>query len=243
MRAVLTYHSIDDSGSVISVTPDSFARHVAWLAGGSVRVVGLEDLLTLPNESHAVTLTFDDALASIATEAAPRLADLGLAATVFVVSDHVGGDNAWGGVAAPGIPPQPVLDWDAIGRLADAGWTVGSHSRRHPHLVGCNDDQLEDELATSAATIARHLGDRPTSFAYPYGDVDPRIATAVARHYAHACTASHQVVTDRIAPHLIPRLDAWYFRGPEPFRHWGTPRFRRAVAWRHALRRARRSWQ
>lgn len=30
MRAILTYHSIDRTGLVISVTPEDFATHVAW---------------------------------------------------------------------------------------------------------------------------------------------------------------------------------------------------------------------
>ena len=38
MRAILTYHSIDESGSPISVDPDAFRRHVRWLASGRVRV-------------------------------------------------------------------------------------------------------------------------------------------------------------------------------------------------------------
>ena len=30
MRAILTYHSIDASGSPISCAPDAFGRHVSW---------------------------------------------------------------------------------------------------------------------------------------------------------------------------------------------------------------------
>ena len=37
MKAILTYHSIDESGSVISIPEATFRRHVAWLAAGRVR--------------------------------------------------------------------------------------------------------------------------------------------------------------------------------------------------------------
>lgn len=242
MRAILTYHAIDCSGSVISVTPEDFAAHVGWAASGAVQVVSVEELLTLPDTTDAVALTFDDALASVATEAAPRLADHGLAATVFVVSQHAGGDNRWGGRTSDRVPTAPVLDWDALGGLAESGWTIGSHTERHPRLSQCSDAELEDELAHSAATIAQRLGTHPRTFAYPYGDADPRVRAAVARHYRVACSTSHRPVAVTTDPLDVPRLDAWYFRGREPFRDWGTPRFRRAVAWRHALRRARRMW-
>jgi peptidoglycan/xylan/chitin deacetylase (PgdA/CDA1 family) len=135
-----------------------------------------------------------------------------------------------------------VLDWDTIGALADAGWTVGSHTAHHPRLSACGEAELEDELAGAAATIAERLGTRPQTFAYPYGDTTPRVRAAVARHYRIACSTTHAPVTATSDPLDVPRLDAWYFRGRAPFRDWGTPRFRRAVAWRHTLRRVRRLW-
>ena len=42
MKAILTYHSVDETGSVISIDERSFRRHVAWLASSAVRVVPLD---------------------------------------------------------------------------------------------------------------------------------------------------------------------------------------------------------
>ncbi|MES2304441.1 MAG: polysaccharide deacetylase family protein [Gemmatimonadota bacterium] len=240
MRAILTYHAIDRSGSVISVSPEAFASHVAWLASGRVRVVSIAELLALPEDCDAVALTFDDALASVASEAAPLLADAGLHGTVFVVTDHVGGDNRWRGVTDPGIPVAAVLDWDALGRLVESGWSAGSHTRTHPHLPECSDAALADELDGSAEAIAAGLGVTPDIFAYPYGDSDPRSTAAVATRYAAACTTDYLPFDATPDPAMIPRLDAWYFRDGSAFRDWGSRRFRRGIAWRHALRRVRR---
>jgi peptidoglycan/xylan/chitin deacetylase (PgdA/CDA1 family) len=239
MRAILTYHAIDDLASPISLPPVDFARHVAWFASGAVRVVGIEELLTLPDEADAVAITFDDALTSVASDAAPRLAEHGLPATLFVVSDHVGGDNQWGG-PRPGRAHRPVLDWTAIAALQAGGWTIGSHTRRHPHLPACNDALLEDELAASAELLGTRLGQRPALLAYPYGDCDARVITATAAHYRVAVGTEHRLLRADESPHHLPRLDAWYFRGANPFAEWGTAAFRRRVAVRHALRRLRR---
>lgn len=243
MRAILTYHAIDHSGSVISVTPDCFRSQITSLITGNVRIVGLAELLSLPDDSNAVALTFDDALGSVATEAAPLLAEHRLPATIFVVSEHVGGDNRWSGVTDAGIPVAPVLDWDALGQLTRADWSVGSHTQRHPRLTQCSAAELSDELEGSAAAIEQHLGLRPTAFAYPYGDVDDRVVAAAARSYQAACTTDHLPIQSDAALHVLPRLDAWYFRHPDPFRGWGTQRFHRGIAWRHALRRIRRAWR
>ena len=242
MRGVLTYHGIDQSGSVISVTPAAFRAHVAWLVAGPVPVVPLAQLLALPDDASAVALTFDDALASVTTEAAPVLAAHGLPATVFVVSRHVGGDNQWNGSGDPGVPAQQLLGWDALGRLREQGFAIGAHTRHHRHLTRCGPDELSEELGGSAKDIAAALGERPTAFAYPYGDVDDRVARVAAEQFAISCTTQFQPVTQATRRELVPRLDAWYFRNDSRLRHWGSPRFRRSIAVRHVMRRVRRAW-
>ncbi len=242
MRAILTYHSIDRSGSIISVTPEAFRAHVEWLATGAVRVVSLTQLLALGDEVDAVALTFDDALASVATEAAPLLAVHGFPATVFVVTRHVGGDNRWNGALDRGIPVQAVLGWDVLARLQTQGIAVGGHTRHHRHLHHCDHAELIDELAGGADDIARALGERPDTFAYPYGDVDARVARAASGQFAICCTTAFQPVRAGDRPELIPRLDAWYFRDAARLQRWGTWTFRQSIAVRDTLRRIRRTF-
>jgi peptidoglycan/xylan/chitin deacetylase (PgdA/CDA1 family) len=259
MRAVLTYHSVDPSGSAVSVSPEAFARHVEWMVGGRQggkarraggqagrregervpRVVGLDELMGLGDDEDAVALTFDDGFASFATEAAPRLAEHGLPATVFVVTDRVGRDNAWNDRAAPGIPTLPLLDWEALGRLAERGVAIGSHTRTHPRLSALGRAELTDQLEESAATIERRLGRRPTWFAYPYGDLSAEVAEATRARYQGAVTTDHRPLAsweDRVR---IPRLDAYYFQGPGGLSGWGSSAFRSGVWLRRAARGAR----
>src|SRR5690349_8311160 len=99
-RAILTYHSIDDSGSPISVSPSVFESHVTWLGSGRVRVVALDDLCDLKDDGDAIAVTFDDAVDNFGSIAAPLLVDNGIPATLFVVSEHVGRTNEWGGHSA-----------------------------------------------------------------------------------------------------------------------------------------------
>ena len=44
MRAILTYHSIDESGSPISISRRDFRRHIEWFASGAVQVLPLDVL-------------------------------------------------------------------------------------------------------------------------------------------------------------------------------------------------------
>lgn len=240
MRAILTWHSIDDSGSPISIDAAAFRRQVEWLASGRVRVLPLEALRGGdPGEDDAVALTFDDGFRNFATEAAPRLLERGWPVTLFVVSDHAGRTNAWGGRADPAVPELPLLDWGELGRLAESGVTIGSHTRSHPRLPRLDGPALRDELAASAETIERELGRRPVWLAYPYGEESPAVRDAARECYAGAVTTEYRPLRPAEEPHRLPRLDAWYFRGPGALERWGRPPFRRAIWVRRQARRAR----
>lgn len=239
MRAILTYHSIDDSGSPISIAPQDFLRHLDWLAGARVRVLPLAELVADGDGGDGVALTFDDALESFADHAWPALSERDLAATLFVPTDRVGGRNDWAGGPVGGIPSLPLLDWRTLRQMARQGLELGSHGRRHLDLTRLDDAALEDELAGSARRLERHAGVEAQSFAYPYGAVDARVAAAAARHYRLACTTELRPLARGVAPHLLPRLDAYYLRRAGALEAWGSRRFHRRLALRRAARRLR----
>jgi peptidoglycan/xylan/chitin deacetylase (PgdA/CDA1 family) len=237
MRAIITYHSLDESGSPISIPPAVFRSHADWFASGRVRVVGVSELLELRDSVDAVALTFDDGFANFESHALPMLSERGLSATVFIVTSHVGGTNLWGGRADAGVPVLPLLDWDAIGRLREAGITFGAHTRTHPHLPALSSDQIEDEMSVASDEMQRHIGDRPNGFAYPYGALDARVSQTAARLYAWSCTTELRALRREEQRELLPRLDAWYFKNPSRLHLWGSPEFR---AWIWARRQGRR---
>lgn len=238
MRAILTYHSLDESASPISLSPMAFRQHVEWLASGQVRVVGVQELLALDHHVDAVALTFDDGFANFAVEAWPLLRERGLPATVFVVADHVGGDNRWRGRSEAGIPVLPLLDWDALERLRAEGVTIGAHTRTHPFLPALDAGTLDEEMSLAAAEIGRRLGERPIGLAYPYGGVNDTVAREAARHYRWACTTEFRSLRAHESSQLLPRLDMWYFREPQRLSRWGTPDLQ---AWIWYCRQGRRT--
>jgi len=239
MRAILTYHSIDSSGSPISLDEGALRRHIAFLRSGKVAVVRLEELLSVPEHRDAVALTFDDGFANFESVAWPLLRFQDFPVTLFVATQRVGLDNAWGGASARGIPTWPLLGWDALRRMQKQGLTIGSHSRNHPRLTQLDDATLVTELDGSIADMERELGTRPTSFCYPYGDVDARVTDAVRARFERACTTELAVLPSAPAPHRLPRLDAFYYRSPGRLECFGSGAFRRHLWLRATLRRLR----
>jgi peptidoglycan/xylan/chitin deacetylase (PgdA/CDA1 family) len=239
MRAILTYHSIDTSGSPISCHPDAFKRHVAWLASGRVRVMTIDDLMHQPDNADAVALTFDDGFVNFRDVAAPRLLEHGLPVTVFVVADLAGTANSWDARPHRITPDLPLLDWPALVRLQEQGVTLGAHSLTHPDLTRLEPDALDDEVRGCADRMEECSGRRPTLFAYPYGYRNAASTETVARTFRWACTTEFRTLDTSATPPALPRLDMYYFQHARSLDAWGTAPFEARVRVRHGLRRVR----
>jgi peptidoglycan/xylan/chitin deacetylase (PgdA/CDA1 family) len=226
MRAILTYHSIDESGSVISISEHVFRKQVAWLARGQVPVVSLDALMRLPADADAIALTFDDGFVNFGDIAAPLLAEHGLSSTLFVVSDAAGKTNRWPGRSDRGLPELPLLSWELLGRLGNQFVDIGAHTRTHADVSRLTPDGLHNEIVGSAERIRSELGVEPTSFAYPYGVVSDAAAALVAERFAWGCTTEMRSVSANEPQALLPRLDMFYLREAGQLERWGTARFR-----------------
>jgi len=241
MNAVLTYHSIDDSGSPISVRRDAFQSHIRWLASGRVRPVSLDALARgLPGVGDAVAVTFDDGFLNI-RDGVRELLSIGVPVTIFAVTGHVGGTNAWGGRDQPGIPTLPLLGWDDLADLRSRGASIEAHTRTHPALRRLSDEEIDaewrgcrDDLHAQLGVVSRHV-------AYPYGDVDDRVAarTGQALDGAFGYTTEMQTL-GADDPLRMPRLDMYYFRSQGDTEGWGSASFRRRLSWIRVRRRLRR---
>lgn len=206
--AILTYHSLDDRGSVISVAPELFRRQMEWLAGAGIPVVPLAAIRNTPG---AVALTFDDGFVNFFEHALPLLARHRFPATVFVVSGRCGHRNRWD-QKMKGIPDLELMGWSELASAAAAGVTVGAHTVTHPFLTALQDADLERELALCRATIEDRMGRPVESFAYPYGDADARVRAAVGRHFRLACGTRLAFVRADSDLLELPRIDVFYVR-------------------------------
>jgi peptidoglycan/xylan/chitin deacetylase (PgdA/CDA1 family) len=234
MHAILTYHSIDPSGSSISLSEGELRGHVAWLASRKVQAVPLEWIAKVPEGRDALVLTCDDGYVSFGEKAWTLFKHNDLPVTLFVATDRVGGDNRWGGRGSGSRPVLPLLDWDGLVKLVEKGLVLGSRGRTHADLTKVTDTQLAEEVEGSAAEIERRTGVRPTAFSYPFGKWDERVAAAVARTYVLACTSELRALAPGADAHRLPRLDVRHYRSAKHLAAWDTGAFRRRL-WLRAL--------
>jgi peptidoglycan/xylan/chitin deacetylase (PgdA/CDA1 family) len=237
---ILTYHSLDESGSVISVRPEVFRAQMAFLAGANVPVVPLSEVRTTPG---AVAITFDDGFRNFYEHALPVLQKHRLPATVFVVSGYCGGRNDWPTQPrSGGIPSAELMSWSEVEEVSRAGIEIGSHTATHPRMGVLAPAELEAELCASRDAIEQHTGKPVRTLAYPYGESTSLVRAAAKHHFSWACGTRLAYLSPDSDNADLPRLDAYYLQKQFWFEGLQSLRGRTYLGFRGLLRGLRQSF-
>ncbi|MDQ3147174.1 MAG: polysaccharide deacetylase family protein [Actinomycetota bacterium] len=225
---ILAYHALDEGPGPVCLPPAAFERQVRGLASAGSVCLSLGEVAEhvrsgTPFPERAVSITFDDGYESTHRRALPVLDSIGWRATVFPVTQHLGGSNAWD--TGRGIPELPLLSATALLELVSAGWEVGGHTHSHRPLTAMALPEVVAEIERSTDILQELSGGPVCAFAYPYGRHDPSVRQVAARtHDACLAIGAAKASLHSSLDH-IQRVDAWYIQHPLPQRHlhdrWG----------------------
>ncbi len=213
MKAILTFHSIDTSGSVLSCAPEAFANLLDALGKSGLPVLGLDELLLQETEA-GIAITFDDGMHSVFTAALPALRDHAAAAHLFLTTCAIEKNNQWPGQPR-NAPEFDMLTWDEIERLHEAGIFIDSHTHSHPDMRELSDDEMFHECELADDLIEKRLGRRPQYFAYPYGYRNDAVCNYIRNRYKGAVSTELRTLSSREDHAQLPRLDSYYLKN-----HW-----------------------
>lgn len=165
---ILMYHRFgENTVPSTNIRLEQFDAHIAELKSGPYKLLGLPEIAaklkageSLPDRAAAVTA--DDAYISALTEGWPRLKKAGIPFTLFVATEPVTSKL------------RGYLTWDQIRQMKAEGVTIGAHSHRHPSLPAMTPEAARADLETSMAIFEKELGEKPTLFAYPFGEWDTK---------------------------------------------------------------------
>jgi peptidoglycan/xylan/chitin deacetylase (PgdA/CDA1 family) len=233
--AILTYHSLDSSGSVISISPAAFRAQMQWLASSGIPVLPLEQAWLQPG---SIAITFDDGYANFLGEALPILDAHGFPATVFLSSAFLGKQNSWLD-QQPGIPRLEILSRGDARDLVRRGVRFGAHGVHHHNLARLPPSQAHTEIRQSKLQLQDALGCPVTCFAFPFGSSTSALRQMAAGLFDLACGTRLAYVTPREDPMDLPRLDTYYFQNPFWFHRIDTALGRTYTGARGLLRRIR----
>jgi peptidoglycan/xylan/chitin deacetylase (PgdA/CDA1 family) len=204
--AVLMYHRVlPDDAPVDGVEPGmyvragNFARQLLFLKRRfEVRTLG-SLMRNPPSPSHppAVAITFDDGWRDNLTVAWPILSQLGLRATIFLVGQ-------W--VAQGRNPEGEFLEPRDVAALHAEGMEFGAHTITHPRLTTLSDAEVRDEMVRSRQAVEDWTSAACSAFAYPYGDLDARVAAHARSTFQSAVVVGGGWWAPGGDPVLVPRV-------------------------------------
>lgn len=179
---IYAYHTIDDSGSFISTPPRVFNSQMRYLWEKGWKSLALEDFVDMRRHGNLIpsktfVLTFDDGYKNNLDIAFPILKQYDFTATVFVVTDHIGGENNW--INDPTIPRLPMLSWQDIRSLKDGGFDIQPHGRTHTPLDSIPADQVKAEVEGSRRRVQQETGCPANLFCYPHGKFNDMVISVL----------------------------------------------------------------
>lgn len=210
--AVLTYHSLDPSRSVLSTAPARFAEQMDRLADRGVPFVAASEAGRRPG---SVAVTFDDGFASVLDHGLPVLERLRIPATLFVATGDGERIRALTRRATRGRLGWDPVPWRDLRSLPADLVEIGSHTVTHPDLTRLPPAGIDRELGDAKAELQDRLGRPVESLAYPFGRSDSVVRARARAHYARAYGTRLDYVDAEADSLDLPRIDAYYVRsGP-----------------------------
>lgn len=234
MRAIFTFHSIDDKGSVISCLPRYFSMLLEELSARDIPVLNLGTLLK-SGTRKGVAITFDDGMKSVYQNALPIIREHGIPAHLFLATDAVGDDKPWPRNAGNG-PTYNMLSWNELEKLHEDGVLIESHTHTHPDMRVLTPGQMEEECEKADNIIEKRLERRPEYFAYPFGFHNKIVRDFVRQRYQGTVTTELRQLGVNEDNAALPRIDTYYLQSSMYIRHIDSLAMRGYLAFRNILR-------
>lgn len=162
---VLCYHAIsnapanaDPNLKTLYVSPENFKKQMQYLKDNGYFTMTMDEFYDyykngakIPEKS--VLITFDDGYEDNYTNALPVIKDLGLNATVFMISGSIG--------------TKGYMTAEQVKEMDKSGFEVQSHTVTHSKLSELTYEKQVKELADSKATLEKLLNKKIEFIAYP----------------------------------------------------------------------------
>jgi len=224
---ILTYHSLDESGSTISVIPSAFREQMHYLKSHGFETITLLDFVErlktgklFPEKSFI--LTFDDGFRNLYEIAFPILGEFDFTATIFIATKYTGQAPLWElgeRDRKAGIHHLPLLSWEEIEEMHRHGFTFGSHGARHIHLTQVDRGIVCEDIERSKWTIEDKLGSACRLFCYPYGECSVSVREIVKdRGFQGAVTTEFGRNKRSADPYALRRIGSAHFTNPGVFK-------------------------
>ena len=184
---VLSYHSIDNSNSSISLKTDVFEKQLNYLKQRGYKTIDFNEIEK--KENKTIIITFDDGDKDVLYNAVPILKKYNFKASCFLVTNFIGDFNNWDKKRV-NYKKKELMNEKDINEWVSNGMSIGSHSHYHSDLTKLSENNLINELDFSKKILEDKFNNINNIFCYPYGKVNDIAYNFVKKIYHKALTTN-----------------------------------------------------
>ena len=197
---IIMYHALlpreDHAAHSVHIPVANFEEQMKWLSENGYSCVSFHDAVALLQSEgkwgeKTAVLTFDDGYYSLYQYALPILNRFKFKATLFLTTRAVGlpSYTFMQGYRENSHPAHDrPLTWRELEEMRACGWAIEAHGCRHESLPSLKEGEMRQEISASKQTIEKHIGQPVRYFAYPFGEYNRSVLSAVKENYKAACS-------------------------------------------------------
>ena len=181
---ILMYHRFGYDNSSLFVTPENFAKQMAYLKNKGYEIISLNELVKgiisqKKFKHNTVVITIDDGYKDNYLYAYPIIKEYDFTATIFIIANFI--DNK-----------EDFLTWNEIKRMSANKIYFGAHTKNNIYLPSVEKiEVLLDETSGCKELIESKIGMPIHYFCYPTGGFTEKIKAILKEAgYKGACTTN-----------------------------------------------------
>lgn len=209
---ILTYHSVSDGKTPISVTIDNFEKQMAFLKKCRVGVISLRDLSDQKERiSGNVLITFDDGFKDVFLNAMPILKKYNFPAVIFINPFLLGKRASF--ATREEDRNREICSLSDLHQLEGNGVAIANHGYSHQQLSGLSGSEAISEYKKAFDFIRSNFSKNayPDVFVYPKGAKSKEVEDLLKDSGAEILSGRIDIYSDTSLLGFVFKLSSFYY--------------------------------
>lgn len=213
---ILTYHSISDGKTPISIPAPHFIRQMAFLKESGANVISIGDFLDfqagiLKLRGRSILITFDDAFRDVFINALSILRKFNFPAVIFINPSLLGRKAEF--ATHKEDQERDICSVSDLHQLAESGVAIANHGHSHRRLSELSETEVVSEYENARDWIKNNLSINayPEVFVFPKGAKNEEVKSYLRDRGAKILDDRVDIYSDTSLTGFVFKLSRSYY--------------------------------